>query len=135
MYNNDAKIKIPGLFKLQGSKFKMLNLLNSVVPQQCKTYVEPFFGSGTLFFNREPVEVEVINDFDKQLVTLFRVLQDKTKYEMLRHKLMYTMYSRSEFGRAIDISNNDSADDVDMAWAVFICHNIVTGKQIGRAHV
>jgi len=108
----------------QGAKYILLDLLKAVVPQQCSTYVEPFFGSGTLFFNREPVKVEVINDCDDQLVALFRVLQDKEKFEKLRHKLMYTPYARSELARAINISNETLEDEVDMAWAVFVRHNM-----------
>ncbi|UQN08011.1 DNA adenine methylase [Deinococcus sp. QL22] len=40
-------------------------------------YVEPFFGSGAVFFSKEPTRVEVINDLDQNVVTLFRVLREQ----------------------------------------------------------
>lgn len=33
-----------------------------------KVYVEPFFGGGAVFFEKEPSEVEVVNDLDSDLI-------------------------------------------------------------------
>jgi DNA adenine methylase len=38
-------------------------------------YVEPFAGAAALFFAKEPVKVEVLNDVNGDLVSLYRVVQ------------------------------------------------------------
>ncbi len=38
-------------------------------------YVEPFAGGAAIFFLKQPSKVEVINDCNLELVTLYRVLQ------------------------------------------------------------
>lgn len=40
-------------------------------------YLEPFFGSGAVFFNKLPGTVETINDLDGDVVNLFRVLREQ----------------------------------------------------------
>jgi DNA adenine methylase len=42
-------------------------------PHTC--YVEPFCGAAALLFKKEPSKVEVLNDVNRELVTLYRVLQ------------------------------------------------------------
>lgn len=60
-----------------------------------QTYLEPFFGSGAVFFNKEPSPLETINDLDGDVVNLFRVIRDKP--EELAHMVRWTPYSREEY--------------------------------------
>lgn len=39
-------------------------------------YVEPFAGAAAMFFLKEPSQVEVLNDCNNELITLYRVLQN-----------------------------------------------------------
>ena len=52
-------------------------LAGKIIPQiplhQC--YVEPFCGAAAIFFLKEQSKVEVINDINPDLITLYRVLQ------------------------------------------------------------
>jgi DNA adenine methylase len=80
-------------------------------------------GAASIFFAREPAPVEVLNDLDGELVGLFRCLQDKDLFAELSHRIRYTLYSRAEFGRAIDILRSDERDPVLRAWAKFVGHN------------
>jgi len=65
----------------------------------------------------------VINDLDGRIVNLFRVLQNKAQFEDLRHRIMWTPYSRAEFVRALEILENGSEDPVEKAWAFFVAKN------------
>lgn len=49
------------------------HLLPMFGPHEC--YVEPFCGAAALFFMKEPVRAEVINDINGDLVNLYRVIQ------------------------------------------------------------
>ena len=58
-------------------------------------YLEPFVGSGAVFFNKKPGAVETISDLDSNIVNLFRVLRDDP--DELRRVLQLTPYSREEY--------------------------------------
>lgn len=58
-------------------------------------YVEPFFGSGAVFFSKPPVPHEVINDRNSQVTNMFAVLRDQTSD--LCWALETTPWSRDEY--------------------------------------
>jgi DNA adenine methylase len=87
-------------------------------------YVEPFAGAASVLWHLpKPFPVEVLNDLDGDIVNLYRVLQDKAKFEELTHKLIFTPYARAEFIRALQIFKNPTATDIDRAWAFFVRQN------------
>ena len=74
-------------------------------------YVEPFGGAASVLLNKEPSPVEVYNDIDGNLVTIFRVLRDHP--DELRRALELTPYSREEYVRCL--GPLDGLDDVEKA--------------------
>ncbi len=61
-------------------------------------YVEPFIGMGGVFFRRpEKPKLEVINDVNRDVVTLFRILQ--RHYQQFLDVLKFQLYSRADFER------------------------------------
>jgi len=100
-----------------------------------KVYVEPYAGAASLFWHlKKPYPVEVLNDIDGRIVNLFRVLQDKTKFEELAHRLIWTPYSRAEFVRALGIIKDcENASDIDCAWAFFVSQNQGFGGKAGAS--
>lgn len=57
-----------------GSKAKFAKMLDAILPPH-KIYVEPFVGSGAVFFYKEPAEKEVINDLNKGIVETYKLIQ------------------------------------------------------------
>ncbi len=57
-----------------GGKRRLSKAILPIYPDHT-CYVEPFAGGAALFFMKEPSEVEVINDINLDLVTLYRVIQ------------------------------------------------------------
>jgi DNA adenine methylase len=106
-----------------GGKGLMLAKLLPLVPAGGQPYCEPYMGAASLFFARDPAPCEVLNDLDGELVNLFRCLQDPVLFPELSHRLKYTLYSRAEFMRAIEILNSDEPNPVLRAWAMFVAAN------------
>jgi len=103
----------------------MIAKLMRHVPLGGRPYCEPYMGGASLFFARPPAPVEVLNDLDGELVNLFRCLQNPETFGVLKHRLLYTPYARSEFCRALEILNDPSiADPVMRAWAFFVSRNL-----------
>jgi len=109
-------------------------LLRHLPPRErVVTYVEPFAGAASLLWHLpEPYPVEVLNDLDERIVNLFRVLQDREKFEELARRLVWTPYSRAEFGRAFAVLEEwDAHDEVTRAWAFFTAQNQGFGGRAG----
>jgi DNA adenine methylase len=86
-------------------------------------YCEPFAGSAALFFAKEPVKVEVLNDLNDNLMTFYKVAKE-TPYT-LYDRIRATPYSGRCFQHAKDILLNPSGhSDITRAWAVFTVHNM-----------
>lgn len=58
-------------------------------------YLEPFFGSGAILFNKQPSRIETVNDIDGNIVNLFKVIREKP--EQLANVIEFTPYSREEY--------------------------------------
>jgi DNA adenine methylase len=106
-----------------GGKGNMLAKLLPLVPAGGHPYCEPYCGAASLFWSRQPAQVEVLNDLNGDLVGLFRCLQDRATFDELKHRLTWTLYSRAEFARALEIQSSDEADPIDRAWAFFVAQN------------
>jgi DNA adenine methylase len=106
-----------------GGKGNMLAKLLPLIPSGGKPYTECYCGGASLFWNREPAAVEVLNDLHRDLIGLFRCLQDRAAFDDLKHRLTWTLYSRAEFDRALAIMASDEADPVTRAWAFFVGKN------------
>lgn len=63
-----------------------------------KSYLEPFFGSGAVFFHKPPSRIETINDLDGEIVNLFSVIRDRPRD--LERAVALTPYSREEYDLA-----------------------------------
>ena len=85
------------VLKYPGSKWRMADWIISLMPPH-KSYLEPFFGSGAVFFNKRPSRIETINDLDGEIVNLFRCVREWP--EELACAVALTPYSREEYERA-----------------------------------
>lgn len=90
------------IFRYPGSKWSLAQWIISFFPEGYEkiVYLEPFLGSGAVFFNKRPGTVETINDLNGDVVNLFRVLRDRP--EDLKRVLDLTPYSREEYDLSFD---------------------------------
>ena len=90
------------LMRYPGSKWGLAGWIISHFPSDYEkmVYLEPFAGSGAVFFNKNPGAVETINDLDSDIVNLFRVLRERP--EELKRVIALTPYSREEYDRSFE---------------------------------
>ena len=121
------KGRLPGPFRWIGGKGLLVPwLLHHLPPRErVGVYVEPYAGAANLLFALpEPYPVEVLNDLDKRIANLYRVLQDPTLFRELAHRLLWTPYAREEFVRALEVLERwDEHTSVERAWAFFVAQN------------
>jgi DNA adenine methylase len=84
------------ILKYPGSKWRMAARIVAGLPVHT-TYVEPFFGSGAVFFTKAASALETINDRDGDVVNLFRAVRDHPA--QLAYALDLTPWARAEWAR------------------------------------
>lgn len=92
-------------------------------------YVEPYFGSGAVFFNKEPSSHEVLNDLNGQVVNLWTVLRDHT--EDLCWALETTPWSRAEYEISDQITGDPLEDARRFVVRVWQAHASDLAKKTG----
>lgn len=85
------------VLKYPGAKWREAEWIVGMMPPH-KSYLEPFFGSGAIFFIKEPSPIETINDLDGDIVNLYTCLRDHM--EELCRVVALTPYSREEYEAA-----------------------------------
>ena len=105
-----------------GGKGHLVKKLLPLVPQG-RIYVEPYAGAASVLFHRQPAPVEVLNDLNRDLVNLFRHLQDPECFAALQHRLTWTLYSLEEFRLSLKILQDPESMAADRAWAFFTAQN------------
>lgn len=101
--------KIIQVLRYPGSKWNITEWIISNMPPH-KAYLEPFFGSGAVFFRKDPVGYETINDLNSDVTNLFKIIRDKP--EELTYLVDNTPFSREEFYGA---HGNENLSDIEKA--------------------
>lgn len=84
-----------------------------------KLYCELFAGGAAIFFGKEPSEIEVLNDTNRELMNFYRVVQND--FAALEKEVQITLHSRDLFRKASVIYNNpDMFNELKRAWALWV---------------
>lgn len=78
-----------------GGKRRLAKHLLPLFPEH-SCYVEPFCGAAALFFMKDPVDAEVLNDINGDLVSLYRVV--KNHLEEFCRQFQWSLNSRQMYG-------------------------------------
>lgn len=96
----------------------MLRHILPLVPEH-NVYTEAFAGGAALYFAKEPVAVEVINDINGNLVNFYRVL--KRDFPELKKRVDATLHSREEHEFASIVYDYPRFfESVERAWALWV---------------
>ncbi|WP_142413080.1 DNA adenine methylase [Hathewaya massiliensis] len=87
-----------------GGKSKLRKTIIEMIPEHI-CYVELFFGAGWVYFGKESSKIEVINDIDKELINLFKII--KYHAPEIERQLEYEFSGRDVFEeyKNIEIGN------------------------------
>jgi DNA adenine methylase len=111
------------VLKYPGGKWTVADWLVRHLPAH-EVYVEPYFGSGALFFSKHPSRLETINDLDERVVNLWRVLRHRP--DELAYAVACTPWARAELR---DVAGDvDEGDEVERARRFLVW----CWQQIGR---
>lgn len=94
-------------------------------------YIEPFFGSGAVFFRKAPVRHEILNDANDNVVTFFRVLRDRP--DDLRAACALSPHSRTEYYDARAKLADPDLADLERARCFWVCVSQSFNKTDGEA--
>jgi DNA adenine methylase len=101
-----------------GGKQKLLPFILPRIPEH-NSYVEPFVGGGAVFWAKQPADIEVLNDTNRELMNFYRVVQQD--YVSLEKEIRITLHSRDQHRKAWVINQNpDMFSEVKRAWAVWV---------------
>lgn len=109
--------------KYFGGKNGFANKILNYFPNNYKelTYIEPFCGSAALLFHKESSPVEIINDLDKNIYSLFKVLIDERLFSEFKNKCDLTPYSEDLLKEYLQDLKSDISI-LERAYKFFYCN-------------
>lgn len=82
------------ILRYPGAKWQLADWIVSMLPAH-EVYLEPYFGSGAVFFAKKHSRVETINDIDGDVCNLFRMIRERPRE--LADMVRFTPWAREEF--------------------------------------
>jgi DNA adenine methylase len=78
-----TKLRPP--IKIHGGKFyQSLFIIDQFPPNyEQMVYIEPFCGGSSVLLNKEPSKIEIINDIDEGIISIFECIKDPILYDSL----------------------------------------------------
>lgn len=104
------------IMKYPGSKWKIAEWIIKHFPLH-KVYCEPYFGSGGVFFAKQPSYIETINDLNGDVVNLFKVCRERP--EELATAIEMTPFARDEYIGCYEITG----DEIERARRFLVRHH------------
>lgn len=99
------------VLKYPGAKNRIADWICHFIPKH-DVYLEPFFGGGSVFFNKPwKAHIETINDLNDDVFNFFKILRDRP--DDLIRAIDLTAYSRAEYDNSW--SDSEGIDDVEKA--------------------
>lgn len=105
-----------------GGKGNFRKTIYSFFPKEDEysTYIEPFGGSYTLGLFKPPKPIEIYNDLEKNVYSLFKVLSDDILFEKFKKKCDVLYYSEDIRNECKVLLKNDTISLEDRAFFFFV---------------
>jgi DNA adenine methylase len=119
------KSKLRPPFKIHGGKYYLCDWIIGNFPNDYESlvYLEPFCGAASTLMNKNPSKEEAINDLDKSIVNMLRVIRDQCDdFVTCLKKIKYT---KDNFNLALQ--RKEFVDELDAAVNEFIVRRMSRG--------
>ena len=118
------------ILRYPGGKWGLANWIINFFPEH-HSYLEPFFGSGEILFNKPRSNIETINDLDGNVVNFFEWV--KRDPERLAREIYYTPYARQVYEETYNrIAENSLYKAVNFCIRLNMGHgHRTTGERVG----
>ncbi|MHC5353086.1 DNA adenine methylase [Myroides sp. LJL115] len=101
-----------------GGKQNLVSKILPLIPKHT-TYIEPFVGGGAIFWSKKPSEVEVINDYNRELINFYECVQNE--FIELEKMVRISLHSRSLHRDATVVYENPHMfTKIKRAWAIWV---------------
>lgn len=109
-----------------GGKRRLANWILPKFPEH-ECYVEAFAGGGALFFAKDEAKVEVLNDFDGELVNMYRVIQHHLE-EFIR-QFKWSLSSRQIY-EWLKMTHPETLTDIQRAARFYFLQKMSFGGKV-----
>ena len=120
------------IIKYPGAKWRIAKWIIDFFPKH-HSYLEPFFGSGAVLFNKQRSNIETVNDLDGDIVNFFEWVRNDP--EKLCHAIRWTPYARDVYNRAWGNQHKESDSfrrAYDFSIRMMMGHGFrTTGEHVG----
>ncbi|HBX45570.1 MAG TPA: methyltransferase, partial [Porphyromonadaceae bacterium] len=114
-----------------GGKQNMLKHIMPLIPAHT-IYCESFAGGAAVFFEKQPSQMDVINDLNGELINFYRTIV--CNYEELKREINRTLHSRTQHESAWFIYNHpDDFTNIQRAWSVFVLSKLGFAGQFSNS--
>lgn len=104
------------LLRYFGGKWQMRHWIVGNLPQH-RFYAEPFAGAASVLLAKQPApDGEILNDLNRDLINLFRVMQSAEQSTELKRRLDWTPYAKAE----LELSREPTDDPIERARRMLI---------------
>lgn len=118
MRNNEQQTMRSPISSYYGGKASLVHRILPLIPEH-STFIEPFFGGGSVLFSKEPSKGEIINDTNDAVINFFKVL--KNNFDKLKKKVDATLYSRTEYKVALTMYKAPHLfNSIQRAWSFWV---------------
>lgn len=124
-----ATRKIRSPLKWHGGKSYLARRIISLFPPH-STYIEPYFGGGSVLLNKTPCDLEITGDLNAGLILMWRTLRDQGF--LVADELRKTPYSSKSFAVAEEVlKRSPEPRDIPVSCA-FIVRNRMSRGGMGK---
>jgi DNA adenine methylase len=89
-----------------------------------KNYIEAFGGSGALLFKKKPHDLEIYNDLEENVYSLFRVLNDEEMFSVFKRKCELSYHSEQIMNEFKVKLREDDIELVERAYMFFYVNRV-----------
>lgn len=118
--------RVNTIIRYIGGKRRMAKKIESIIPENCSTLIEPFAGSAVVSINCTGFQKTVLNDADWFISSLLQIVSDRKKGCELLKILESASFSKTEFQQALNRRKAHGQlfiDDVHLAAETWFLYN------------